>query len=71
VPRVLRAIAGRIPLDIFGIDFDVDPDGRVIFFEANATMNLLSTAYSREVDYPRHAEARLLAAIRSYLLELL
>jgi tetratricopeptide (TPR) repeat protein len=71
VMRVLQAVAGRIPLDIFGIDFDVDRAGQVVFFEANATMNLLSTAFSREVDYPRHAEARMLAAIRSYLLELL
>jgi hypothetical protein len=30
-----------MPLDFFGIDFDVDDDGQVVFFEANAAMNLL------------------------------
>ncbi|MGE0004544.1 MAG: hypothetical protein AB7S92_03025 [Parvibaculaceae bacterium] len=37
---VLREIRARIPLDLYGIDFDVTPDGRVLFFEANAAMNL-------------------------------
>jgi len=67
--QALQAITERIPLDIFGIDFDVAPDGRLVFYEANAVMNLLSTAVSREVDYPRHAETRMLAAIHRYLLE--
>ncbi|HSF94620.1 MAG TPA: tetratricopeptide repeat protein [Thermohalobaculum sp.] len=36
--RTLEAIRARIPLDLFGIDFDVDRDGRVVFFEATAAM---------------------------------
>ena len=48
----LRQIAERIPLDIFGIDFDVNSDGNLIFFEANATMKLLSWANV----YPTPAE---------------
>jgi hypothetical protein len=36
----LHEIRKRIPLDIYGIDFDMLPDGRVLFFEANAAMNL-------------------------------
>jgi glutathione synthase/RimK-type ligase-like ATP-grasp enzyme len=36
----LHDIRRRIPLDIFGIDFDILPDGRVLFFEANAAMHL-------------------------------
>ncbi len=39
VMRTLEAIRDRIPLDMFGIDFDVDRDGRVVFFEAGASMN--------------------------------
>lgn len=39
--RVLEAVRDRMPLDFFGIDFDVDDDGKVVFFEANAAMNLL------------------------------
>lgn len=65
--RGLHAIKERIPLDIFGIDFDVAADGRIVFYEANATMNLLSSARP-EVSHPKHAEERLLAAMRRYLL---
>lgn len=35
----LREIQARTPLDYFGIDFDLLPDGRILFFEANAAMN--------------------------------
>lgn len=65
----LRQIRNRIPLEIFGIDFDVAPDGRLVFFEANATMNLLSTAHP-EVDYPKHAQERLISAFRDYFRQL-
>jgi len=37
----LEAIRDRLPLDFYGIDFEVDDAGRVVFFEANAAMNLL------------------------------
>lgn len=36
----LREIRARIPLDLYGIDFDILPDGRLLFFEANAAMNI-------------------------------
>jgi len=32
--RTLEVVRDRIPLDIFGLDFDVDRDDRVVFFEA-------------------------------------
>lgn len=35
---VLQAIRARIPLDTLGMDFDVDDQGRVVLFEAQATM---------------------------------
>jgi hypothetical protein len=35
---VLKAIRDRIPLDIFGVDFEVDREGGVVFFEASAAM---------------------------------
>ena len=44
-----------MPLDIFGMDFDVDDEGRVVFFEANATMLLLSNA-PKDLDYPQGAQ---------------
>lgn len=36
---VLHQIRQRLGLDFFGIDFGLHPDGRVILFEANATMS--------------------------------
>ena len=61
----LRAIRELIPLDVFGVDFDVDTDGTLIFYEANATMNLLSTA-RKEVPCPEAAEEHLLQLFRRY-----
>jgi len=46
--RVLEAIADRIPLDMFGIDFEVDRDGQVVFFEAGASMILQPLSLSSE-----------------------
>ena len=37
----LAAIRDRIPLDMFGIDFDVDSEGRVVLFEAGASIAFL------------------------------
>lgn len=56
----LHEVGRRIPLDIFGMDFDVDREGRVVFFESNATMLLLSNA-PKDLDYPQDAQHALLA----------
>jgi Tfp pilus assembly protein PilF len=61
----LRAIRDRIPLDVFGMDFDIDADGRLIFYEANATMNLFSTA-QKVVPNPKEADDRLKLAFQRY-----
>jgi len=65
----LHAIRDRIPLDVFGVDFDVNADGQVVFYEANATMNLFSTA-RKEVPNPKAAEDHLKQAFQSYLTSL-
>jgi Flp pilus assembly protein TadD len=65
----LRAIRDRIPLDVFGIDFAVKADGLLIFYEANATMNLFSTA-SKEAPNPKEAGDRLKLAFQSYFTSL-
>ena len=65
----LRAIRDRIPLDVFGVDFDVDADGSLVFYEANATMNLFSTA-REEVPYPKDADDYLQLAFQRYLTSL-
>ncbi len=38
VMETFRALRPRIPLDMFGVDCDVDREGRVVFFEASAAM---------------------------------
>jgi glutathione synthase/RimK-type ligase-like ATP-grasp enzyme len=65
----LRAVRDRIPMDVFGIDFDVDADGRLVFFEANATMNLFSTA-QKQVPNPKVAEDSLKLAFQRYFTSL-
>jgi tetratricopeptide (TPR) repeat protein len=61
----LHEIRSRIPLDFYGIDFDVMPDGRVLFFEANAAMNLsLSDRAGRE-----ETRAAMRAALRRLFLK--
>lgn len=39
VADVLETVRQRMGLDFFGMDFGFGPDGRVVLFEANATMN--------------------------------
>jgi glutathione synthase/RimK-type ligase-like ATP-grasp enzyme/cytochrome c-type biogenesis protein CcmH/NrfG len=64
--EALQKIRDRIPLDVFGIDFEVNADGLLVFYEANATMNLLSTA-SPQVPNPKESEDRLRETFRNYL----
>jgi glutathione synthase/RimK-type ligase-like ATP-grasp enzyme len=62
----LAAIGRLLPLDICGVDFDLDDAGRIVFFEANASMNLFSTAPA-ELDYPPSADATLLEYVEALL----
>jgi hypothetical protein len=39
VRSVLNDVDKRLGLDFFGVDFGILPDGRLVLFEANATMN--------------------------------
>jgi hypothetical protein len=39
VHAIITAIGARLGLDYFGVDFGFHPDGRLVLFEANATMN--------------------------------
>lgn len=57
--RTLHDVGRRMPLDVFGMDFDINDEGKVVFFEANATMLLLSNA-PPELDYPMSAQAAFL-----------
>lgn len=64
----LFEVGRRIPLDIFGMDFDVDDQGRVVFFESNATMLLLSNA-PKDLDYPQVAQRAFLKRVDDLFLQ--
>ena len=51
VHDVLRDIRQRIGLDFFGVDFGLTEDGRLLLFEANATMNFLPFAPDPRFEY--------------------
>ncbi len=65
---VLEAVGRKIPLDIFGMDFDVDDDGNVVFFEANATMRMMIPV-PEPFAYPPEGNERLVAALDQLLHE--
>jgi hypothetical protein len=44
--EVFRQVRRRMPLDFFGLDFGILPDGRAVFFEANATMSFFPVDYN-------------------------
>lgn len=53
VLAALRTIRNRMELDYFGIDFALLPNGEVLLFEANATMNFIYFPKSAQFDYLR------------------
>lgn len=58
----LDEIGNLMPLDIFGMDFDITDDGRLAIFEANATMNFLANAEGG-LTYPEEAQNRMTSAL--------
>lgn len=64
----LRTIADSMPLEIFGMDFDLTEDGNLLIFEINATMNLLSTSPTG-LEYPPGSEKKLLHYMAEFFLQ--
>jgi hypothetical protein len=64
--KTLASLGTILPLEIFGMDFDVSPAGGVVVFEANATMNLF-TNVSPDLAYPAEPERALADDIIGYL----
>lgn len=62
----LRQIRERVKLDYFGVDFDVADDGRLILFEANASMNLLGKQ-GLVYPHPKFAEEAMLESFFALL----
>jgi tetratricopeptide (TPR) repeat protein len=58
----LAAIGARLDLDYAGVDFSLLPDGRVLVFEANATMVVHPETEGGVLDYKNRAVGAILAA---------
>jgi len=67
VMAALAAIADRLGLDYGGIDFATDADGRLLLFEANATMAIVAPPPDPIWDYRRPAAAAAVDAARRLL----
>lgn len=67
VAEVLTAVRERMPLDFFGMDFGITRDGRVVLFEANATMNFFPLSPDPKFDHVRQC----IAPARRALVDLL
>ena len=67
VHETLEAVRKRMGLDYFGIDFGLLPDGRVLLFEANATMNFFPFMPDPRFDYVKRCEAPARQALRELL----
>lgn len=65
--RALAEIRARMPLDFFGIDFAIMPDGRVLLFEANATMMFFPVSDDPRFAYGATALARGRAAFAAMM----
>lgn len=68
--EALKAVRNRIGLDYYGMDFGIAADGRLILFEANATMNIFPFATVPEFAYLRLCLPLARRACRAMLLEL-
>ena len=63
----LGRVRDLLALDVAGIDFGIDAQGRVVVFEANATMIVLPPGPEPIWDYRRPHAARVIAAARTML----
>ncbi len=63
----LERIRDVLALDYAGIDFSLDRSGRVVAFEANATMIVLPPAPDAIWDYRRAPVGRVIGAVRTML----
>jgi glutathione synthase/RimK-type ligase-like ATP-grasp enzyme len=67
--QALQAIQATLQLDYAGIDFGVNPQGELVFFEANATMVMALPPADPMWDYRRAATEQALAAARALFLK--
>ena len=67
VRQVLETIRDRMPLDFFGMDFGITRDGKLLLFEANATMSFFPFSPDPQFAYLRLCFQPAQAAFRELL----
>jgi glutathione synthase/RimK-type ligase-like ATP-grasp enzyme len=65
----LESIVGALGLEYAGIDFAVDAQGRVVLFEANATMIVQPPPADARWDYRREPVERIVRAVQTMLID--
>jgi tetratricopeptide (TPR) repeat protein len=65
--NALKIIGQRIDLDFFGIDFSIMDDGRILIFEANATMLVHTENYHEVLKFKNSYVQRILNAFDALL----
>jgi hypothetical protein len=65
----LRHVVATLSLEYGGIDFALDRDGRLVVFEANATMIVPQPAPDARWNYRRKQVQRILEAVQKMLLD--
>jgi hypothetical protein len=65
----LERICATLDLDYGGIDFGVNAQGEILFFEANATMVMIPLMAEQKWAYRRPAFDKVFAAVRKMLLD--
>lgn len=63
----LERLAAALALDYGGIDFGLAPDGRILLFEANATMAIVPPSAEPIWDYRRASASAAIEAVRRML----
>lgn len=63
----LERIATLLELDYGGIDFALDAAGRVIVFEANATIAIVPPGAGEDAAYPREPIRNAIEAVRALI----
>ncbi|WP_309661506.1 hypothetical protein [Sphingomonas sp.] len=69
VRAVFQAVRDRMPLDFFGMDFGITTNGKVVLFEANATMSFfpLTPNHDPQFEYLKRCLAPAHNALRELL----
>ena len=65
----LEGVARSLGLDYCGMDFGIDRDGRLLLYEANATMSIVAPTSEKTWDYRRPAITNALMAARRMFAE--